>query len=147
MRAASVLCLSIMGTNAEPTGEWQLTHPWPAFMACTLLHCKNIVTEDHVPDAAIQRKCVKQKSPPRITYKTLRVEVPRSVLARHNSDGQTDDAGPQVRFHLCSGHFRELRSDKFTNKRGQWVWVPAHWRGSMELGVIHKNYKLEHGGA
>ncbi len=114
---------------------------WPAFMAFSLLHCKNIAAEDNKPSKPRQKDRKRAGLPRLVTYKTLKIEVPRSVQARKSYEG-ADDGEPKVRFHLCSGHFRELRSEKFVNKQGQLVWVPSHFRGSKDLGEVHKTYKL-----
>jgi hypothetical protein len=123
--------------------HWQVVDPWPAFMAFALLHCKNVIAEDVVPAAKIQHQCRKHNRPPRITFKVLRIEVPKTAHARQSYEGgEDDDAGPRVRFHVCSGFFRHLQSDRYVNKKGQWVWVPAHWRGSKDLGEVNKRYQL-----
>ncbi len=114
--------------------------PWPPFMAFALLHCKNIVTEEHVPDAKTQRRAEKGGCPPRTSYKTLRVEVPATVHKRQGYDPGEDDSGPKVRFHLCSGHFKNLQHERYKNKG--WHWWPAHWRGSKDLGTVEKRYEL-----
>jgi hypothetical protein len=122
---------------------FQVGFPWPPFMAFALLHCKNVVTVEHNPDQHIQRQCRKRGEPGRCTYKTLAIEVPKTVHDRQGHGlGEDNNDARKVRFHLCSGHFRELRSERFTRKRGQWVWVPAHWRGDSTLGVVAKDYKL-----
>lgn len=119
-----------------------LCHPWPAFMAFSLLHCKNVVAEDNAPDEKTQRECKKHKRPPRVTYKTLRIEVPQSCHKRQTMEpGAGDDDGPRTRFHLCRGHFKNLQHERYKNKG--WHWWPAHWRGSTELGRVTKDYRLE----
>lgn len=123
--------------------NWHLANPWPPFMAFSLLHCKNVVTEETVPDAKIQHQCRKHGRPPRVTYKTLKIEVPRSVQNRQAYMGGSEDAGPKVRFHLCSGHFKNLQHERYKEKG--WHWWPAHWKGAKELGEVHKTYKLEPG--
>jgi hypothetical protein len=115
-------------------------HPWPAFMAFALLHCKNVVAEDNEPGERIQRECRKHGRPPRVTYKTLKIEVPQATHKRQGYSEQ-EDGGPKVRFHLCSGHFKNLQHPRFKNKG--WHWWPAHWRGSKELGEVRKTYKLQ----
>jgi hypothetical protein len=123
--------------------HWQMADPWPAFFAFALLNCKNVVTEDVPPDERLQRECRKHKRPPRVTYKVLKVEVPKSAHSRQSYDhAEDDDTGPKVRFHLCSGHFKHLQSERYVNKRGQWIWCPAHGRGSKELGEVKKTYRL-----
>ena len=116
--------------------------PWQPFMAFALLHCKNVVTEEHTPDAKTQRRAARAGNPPRVTYKTLRIEVPASVQRHGVYEGDEEDTGPKVRFHLCSGHLKYLTSERYKNKRGQWIWCPAHYKGSKELGEVHKRYAL-----
>jgi hypothetical protein len=124
----------------EAMGGLDFVQPatWPAFMAFALLHCRNVVTEEVAPPERIQRECAKHGRPPRVTYKTLKVEVPKTVHARQSYDGGEDD-GPKVRFHLCSGHFKNLQHERYRNKG--WHWWPAHWRGSADLGRVEKRYQ------
>jgi hypothetical protein len=114
---------------------------WPAFMAFALLHCRNVVEEEHAPDEHIQRQCVRHGNPPRVTYKTLKIEVPRATHARQAYEpGDDQDTGPRVRFHLCGGHFKHLTHPRYKNPGLHW-W-PAHYRGSKDLGEVQKTYKL-----
>jgi hypothetical protein len=140
-RAMSVFFLPLAG-SFDYLAHWQWVDPWPMFMSFALLHCRNVVTEDVVPGERIQRECKKHGRPPRITSKVLRIEVPQTAHARRSYGDGEDDAGPKVRFHLCRGHLKHLQSERYTSKRGQWIWCPAHWKGSKELGVAHKSYRL-----
>jgi hypothetical protein len=137
----SLFILRLAG-NFDHAEHWQWVDPWPAFMAFALLHCKNIVTEDVVPGERIQRECKKHNRPPRVTFKTLKIEVPQTVHARRSYEGGEDDAGPKVRLHLCRGHFKHLQSERYVNMRGQVIWCPAHFKGSKELGEVNKHYQL-----
>jgi hypothetical protein len=136
---SSVFFLPILYSSG--VRHWQCADPWPAFMAFALLHCKNVVTEEHVPDERLQRRVRKAGNPPRVTYKTLRLEVPATVHHRQGYAGGSEDDGPRVRFHLCRGHFKDLRHERYRVKGLHW-W-PAHWRGTKDLGEVHKTYKLE----
>jgi hypothetical protein len=117
----------------------QQASPWPAFMAFALLNCRNVTTDEHTPPKKLQQRCSQHRKPPRTTFKTLKIVLPRT---RASSAGTQQHEGSPKRWHLCSGHFRELRSDKFTRKQGQWVWVQPHSRGDAELGQVFKNYQL-----
>lgn len=118
----------------------QVRLPWIPFMAFGLLHCKNVVQEDHVPDARLQRQVQRAGNPPRVSYKTLRIQVPQTSHQKQSLDPGDDENGPKVRFHLCSGHFKNLQHARYKNKG--WHWWPAHWRGSKDLGEVHKTYQL-----
>lgn len=108
---------------------------WPALMCFSLLHCRNIVEEVHEPSTLGQKVRKREGKPRLMSYRTLKIEVPRAPRKGERA-GTLGGDGPKVRLHLCSGHFRELRSERFTNKRGQLVWVPAHLKGSEELGAV-----------
>jgi hypothetical protein len=110
--------------------------PWQPFMAFALLHCKNIVTEDNVPDARTQRQCERHGNPPRATWKTLRIEVPQTVHAHQHHGGE----GSKKCFHLCRGHFKNLTHPRY--KHPGWHWWPSHWKGDPALGSVDKHYKM-----
>lgn len=136
---ATLFSLDVVGSfGYQP--HWQPADPWPPFMAFALLNCKNVVTEEVVPEERIQKECRKHGRPPRVTYKVLRVEVPKTVHVRQTYDGADDESGPRVRFHLCSGHFKNLQHERYKAKG--WHWWPAHWRGSKDLGEVHKRYEI-----
>jgi hypothetical protein len=117
----------------------QIYYPWPPFLAFSLLHCKNIVTEDHHPEEKIQRHCQKHRWPPRVTYKTLKIQVPVKVM-KGSAGADCDDDGPQVRFHLCSGHFKDLRHERY--RRPGLYWWSSHYRGARELGEVRTTHRL-----
>jgi hypothetical protein len=138
--------LALPGITARYPGDYDpIFRPWPALMAFALLHCRNVVEEEHAPDEHIQRQCRRHGNPLRVTYKTLKIEVPRATHARQAYEpGDDQDTAPRVRFHLCSGHFKHLTHPRY--KHPGLHWWPAHWRGSKDLGEVHKTYRLEPAG-
>jgi len=121
----------LAGPGSDTTQEAFLA--WPMFFAFSLLHCRNIVTETVAPDEGLNRKLAKHHEPPRCSFRVLKIEVPHG---RTHAAGTARGTGLRKRFHLCSGHFRELRSEQFVNKRGQFVWVTEHNRGDAGLGTV-----------
>lgn len=107
-----------------------------------LLHCKNIVEEQHAVSDIIQKRRKKDGKPKRVVYRTLRVEVPHTVKKRADTDPLEEGSGPKVRLHLCTGHIRHLQSDRYKFKKGQYVFIPAHFRGSEELGRVEGPRKV-----
>jgi hypothetical protein len=140
-REIKTFSLPIWGPPPDQVNYHKSCTPWPPFMAFALLHCKNVVTETHVPDAGLQRRVQKAGNPPRVTFKTLKIEVPQATHGREGYSPEGEDDGPKVRFHLCSGHFKNLQHERYKNKG--WHWWPAHWKGSKDLGEVHKRYQLE----
>jgi hypothetical protein len=113
--------------------------PWPPFMAFALLHCKNVIQEQVVPDERLQRCVQESGNSRRCTYKVLRIEVPQTQKGYRPLNLTNGEAAPK-RFHLCRGHFKNLQHERFQNKG--WHWWPAHWRGSRALGEVRKSYAL-----
>jgi hypothetical protein len=107
--------------------------PWPVFAAFALLHCRNITAEDVAPSADVQRRVERAGNPPRVTYKVLKIEVPRDAQLRRSRLAAAGD-GPKVRFHLVSGHFKNLRNERY-HRPGLYWWTEHH-RGSRELGEV-----------
>lgn len=114
---------------------------WPAFMAFSLLHCKNVAVEDIKPARQTRHACNKGM-PPKRTYHVLRLSVPQDAGIHGN--GGSLPTGRHMRFHLCRGHFKNLQHERFREKG--WHWWPAHWRGAKSLGTVEKRYEL-HGGS
>lgn len=118
-------------------GGFMDTH-WPPFMAFSLLHCKNVVTDDRGPTEAFNKRVAKSGNPPRVTFKTISIRVPETVAFERQRSQPGDDHG--VRFHLCSGHFKNLKHPRFKNPGLHW-W-PAHWRGDADKGIVITDRKL-----
>lgn len=47
----------------------------------------------------------------------------------------------KVRTHWVRGHYRHLKSDYYTNKQGQKIWIPPHLRGRGK--IVPKSYSLK----
>jgi hypothetical protein len=106
----------------------------PVLFAFALLNCKNVAAETVEPSALRQRDR-KRAGKPRLTdYRVLRIVAPRPAAERHA--GPAEDTGRHVRLHICAGHFRTLRAERFSRKRGETIWVNAHTRGSADLGTV-----------
>jgi hypothetical protein len=115
--------------------------------SCALLNCRNIVTDDHPPDATMQRARTRRGKPPFVTYKTLRVIAPSSVRASGgHAPGRQPPQG-QLPLHLVRGHFATYTDDAplFGKYAGRF-WIHAHARGNVTVGTVLKDYKVEHDG-
>ena len=115
-----------------------LTPTWPAFMAFSLLHCKNVSTETVQPTDPHRERNERRGIPPKREYKVLRLHLPGELRPSHVNDSPDDER--KMRFHLCRGHFKNLKHERFKVKG--WHWWPAHWRGSKDIGIVEKRYEL-----
>lgn len=116
---------------------------FPALGAFALLHCRNINTETIKPNDPHAERRRNRGLPPKTEYKVLRLDLPNTIRP-HAASAAEQEEERKMRFHLCRGHFKNLQHERFKAKG--WHWWPAHWRGSKDLGEIHKSYKLESAG-
>jgi hypothetical protein len=93
----------------------------------------------------LQKARQRRNKPPLLEYKqvSLTVGVGTPTYAR-SSTGLGNGGDPEVyhkRLHQVMGHFRTYTKDRETPHI---AWVPPHWRGDPELGVVlhHRNVKL-----
>jgi hypothetical protein len=106
-------------------------------MILMLLSCKNISTEQHSPDAALNKKRIKRGKQPLFTYHTLSLKPV----------GKAQESIPkhlwENRIHLARGHFKTFTPDKplFGKITGRFWWQPQV-RGRNRNGVVMKDYSI-----
>lgn len=110
------------------------------FVTLSFLNCRNVTTEEHLPSRQ-QRRAAQRKGEPVTTFRTLSIEPMRKVLV---SEGGLEQNGLKKALHICRGHFANYSEDKplFGKYSGQF-WIPAHVRGSQEVGTIVKDYRVK----
>lgn len=89
---------------------------------------------DIVHDKKLQNKRIKNGKLPLVEYKTINVKVgvgtPR--YKRNGDDSLSTREHSRRRLHDVIGHWRQYER----NGTPKVSWVPEHWRGDPELGVI-----------
>lgn len=116
---------------------------WHAAYMLALMHVRNVVTVDHIPDAAIQRARIRRKKPPLVTYKTLHFVTPGEA-ARVRAGERLPPQG-LLPIHLVRGHFSHFADEDGRRLFGKYhgtFWRPAHIRGSREAGIVIKDYEM-----
>lgn len=106
-----------------------------------LLNCKNITSEKHSPDEALNKSRRKRGKQELFTYKTLKLLLPGNK-EKHNL--QNEPTGEHNRIHFCRGHFKEYTAEAplFGRITGLWWWQP-HVRGQNKDGIVVKDYEVE----
>lgn len=111
-----------------------------AFLAISLMHCKNVSTVEHVPDAPLQKKTVKKHGVPLTRYYTLEIGGMKDVLRR---EGRISEVGLERALHICRGHFATYTPDRpLFGKHTGTFWVPQHLRGTETAGRVLKDYAV-----
>jgi len=114
---------------------------WPALLAISFMHCKNVTVTEHNPPEKVQKKRQKGNKPPLTKYYTLDIESMKKVL---KSEGHSDEVGLQRALHVCRGHFKDYSNGKglFGKYKGLYWW-DSNIRGIAEAGEIVKDYNVK----
>lgn len=133
-------------SKIEPQeGEKDLLHSYvingayPAFLAISFMHCKNVVLRSETPPIKLSRKHEKKNGRPLWGYKLLEIEPMKKVLA---SEGNIEKSGIQHALHICRGHFKDYRERGLFGKYKGMFWWDSHVRGDSAHGVVVKDYKV-----
>lgn len=105
-----------------------------------LINCKNVTTESHKPEDALNKARRKRGRQELFTYKTLKLILPAEKQGKHY---KREPTGEHNRIHFCRGHFKEYTADAplFGKIIGLWWWQP-HVRGRSRDGIVIKDYEI-----
>jgi hypothetical protein len=114
--------------------------------ACALLHCQNVrLTEagGYWPSRQMRNRAAAKgiPAPPRFYTLVIDPAKPRTpdVAAAGTSAERTERA-----LHICRGHFATYSEDrKLFGKYTGTFWIPAHVRGTAEVGLVGKDYAVK----
>jgi hypothetical protein len=109
-------------------------------IASAFMSCKNVQLIENQPPRYERRQREREKKPPLTKYYTLEIEPMKKIL---RTEGKSEEVGLKKALHICRGHFAHYTPDKplFGKVSGRF-WIPAHVRGSKEVGEIKKDYKI-----
>jgi hypothetical protein len=114
------------------------------FYAISLMHCKNVQTEQIDPNAQLPRRVREhweKKGKPALTkYYTLKIDP----MCSSNSPARNSNAsGANQAFHIKRGHFKDYRNSKglFGKYKGLFWW-PESVSGNAQFGAIEKDYEI-----
>ena len=136
-----------MDMSPEPDEE---LFPWvdgvaqfnfPALMALSFMHCKNVTLEAVVPSEKLSRRHLKRHGHPLVSYGELRIDPIREVLEQ-----QRKGVGGSLRkaLHLCRGHFKTFTPDApLLGRATGTYWWASQVRGAASAGVTLKDYRVE----
>ncbi len=134
------LWVSLRGTQLPQDSEQALeislvrihSFVYPAFLALSFLHCKNVEVQCPTLPEKLNRKHHKRYGLPLTRYHVLNINPMRTVLSR---EGQVQRVGLQRALHICRGHFADYTEGAGLFGRHHGVfWVPQHLRGSQCMG-------------
>ena len=109
----------------------------PIFFALSLLHCRNVITEDQPPTPAKVAKKRRERGIRDVQFKIL---VVKPLLRQLRSEGKGE--GPQQARHFVRAHFRGYTTDAplFGKHVGRYFWG-MHAAGRTQQGVVVKDVR------
>lgn len=119
----------------------------PVSMAIGMMHCKNVSVEDGADTRSRQqRRHDARHGIEPTTFKTLVIDP--SIGRKATSGQRRPSHDPVKRLHICRGHFSTYTEEKpLFGKYSGTFWIPAHVRGSAEVGEVRKDYRVKAGAA
>lgn len=116
---------------------------FPALLAISFMHCKNVTVVPNEPPPKLSRAHQRRHKHPLLRFYTLQIDPMKEVLRR---EGKSDEVGLQRALHICRGHFKDYRAGAGLFGRHQGLyWWDSLVRGSMREGVVIKDYDVQTG--
>ena len=117
-----------------------------ALLAICFAHCKGTEIEEHPPSRQV-RRAAERKKEPTFSFYTIDVRPTARVLREERTTASRPPAdaeqGIARALHICRGHFAHYTAEhplfgKYTGT----FYRPMHLRGSVENGVVVKDYLI-----
>lgn len=113
---------------------------YPALLALSFLHCKNVSLDAIDPPAKVARNFQRKHGIAPVRYHILNIEPMKQVL-KH--EGQSEKTGLKRALHICRGHFKDYTERGLFGKYKGVYWWESRVRGSADEGVVKKDYNIK----
>lgn len=114
---------------------------YPAMLAVAFMNCKNVVRRDVTETEGPSPKWLRRQKAPEIRYHVLDINPMKEVL---RTEGGIESNGLKKALHICRGHFVTYTEERpLFGKITGTFWKPSHVRGSVENGIVDKDYRLK----
>lgn len=114
------------------------------FVALAFCHCRNVTIKQVAASRQVRRRA-ERKGELVIEHHQILIDTLRKILINYGRYGDADSSLSKA-MHLCRGHFARYGSEhgtgKLFGKHEGTFWIPQHVKGSVERGVITKDYKI-----
>lgn len=137
------------GGNNQPSSEKQATVQEPgrvykemviALLAICFCHCKGTVIQGERVSRQV-RRAAERTGKPVLIFHTIDIKPAARILQK---EGHIAENGLEKALHVCRGHFAHYTAEhplfgKYTGT----FYRPMHVRGSIEKGVVIKDYRVQ----
>jgi hypothetical protein len=119
----------------------------PALTAVAFMNCKNVARLDVTSNEGPTPKWCRRQRVPELKYHALQID-PNLGTKPRPGERKTEGDRSGKSLHICRGHFVHYRDDGvsqglFGRRQYGTFWVPAHTRGSLELGKVISSYNVK----
>jgi hypothetical protein len=131
-------------SREEDIDNMMINIAWQVSYFNAMLHVRNVIALDHGYPEKLQLARTRRGSEPFHAYKTLHIVTPAEARA-HGRGEKIELAERTMPAHLVRGHYISFSSERPAFGRPWGVgtfWIPAHTRGSREIGEVEKDYKV-----
>lgn len=123
------------GDQPAPAGLHEM------LLTLDFMSCPKVAVTDATEKEGPSRKWMKRQGLPEIRYHTLNITPMKELL---RTVGGIEQNTFQKAMHLCRGHWAHYTADKpLFGKFTGTFWKPAHVRGSVEQGIVDKDYRIK----
>ena len=144
----ALTAIGILGVDEERMALYThilLTPLYNCFLlTISFLHCKNIKLENNTPARPhnkAQKRKLKKREYPLVSYKTLNLYPMKQVLSNARESDGSAPTGLKRRLHIVRGHFRNYQDKPLFGKVTGRFWIPQHTAGSAPES-IEKDYRV-----
>jgi hypothetical protein len=113
---------------------------FPALLALSFLHCKNVRRVENVPPPKLDKAYQKRHGRPMVRYYTLEIDPMKEILRR---EGRSEEVGLKKALHICRGHFADYTEKGLFGKHKGVYWFDSHVRGTSKQGIVVKDYDVK----
>lgn len=145
----------LRGPNCTVTGALPSDASWLAdyinavtsilhvpLLAMSFANCRNVVRRDVTAEVGPPAKWIRRQKAPEIRYHVLDINPMKEVL---RTEGGIEANGLKKALHICRGHFAHYENGLFGRGEAVTIWKPSHVRGSVEHGIVDKDYRIKVG--
>ncbi len=114
-----------------------------SLLTLSFMHCRNVSVRKETPPLPLSKKHEKRTGRPLLRYHVLQIDHMKQVL---DGEGKAGTEGLKTALHICRGHFKHYGRDGkglLFGKHVATVWIPMHTRGTIEEGVVVKDYQVK----
>lgn len=124
----------------QQAGDYYAQFCFPALLAISFLHCRNIEIRPVTPSEKQSRSYRKKHGKELVRYHVLDIKPIRWLIDGYRKGERSD---LRRALHICRGHFKTFAPDApLLGKAVGTFWWGPQVRGSREEGIVLKDYRV-----